>query len=149
MPVSTKPVPVKREQEPVKVNRQHEHPVAPPLPEFLKKLSSLHSHKQHMTALVEPPKKEPFKLSRVGQMVVTKEELIASRSDLKSCQLAGNNASSHGDILMMHQHYYQHHLGRKFEIKARLFLQIEPYLNEHVFDCCIILSKLFHTSILL
>jgi hypothetical protein len=113
VPITTYSVQVKREEEAIKAYRQQEQPIAPPLPEFLKKLSSLHSHKQHMTSLTEPKRE----LQRVCQIAVTKEQLVASRSDLKSCQFMVNNASSHGDILMQHHHYYQHHLGRNYEMR--------------------------------
>jgi len=114
IPVSKNPVPMKREQDIIKANRQQGHPVAPPLPEFLKKLSSLHSHKHHMIALVEP-KKEQSKQLRVSQKSFTRQDSVASRSELKTNQ----NSNNHGDSLMMHHHFYQHQLGKNLGLKSR------------------------------
>ena len=62
-----------------------EHPVPPPLPEFLKRLNT------------EPA---PLKQLRLDKTDSPKQ----SMSSLTS-------SATHSDILMMHQHYYQQHLG--------------------------------------
>ena len=79
-------------------------PIAPPLPEFLKK-TSLNSYKNNITSLfknIERKVETNFKQETNDTLNEVKKNFISPDDD--------NNKGE--DVLFMHKQYFQHHLGK-------------------------------------
>lgn len=89
-------------------------PIAPPLPDFLKK-SSLNELKNN----IKPSLKNNDRQLEIN----IGQEMNDTFGETKNCFISPNSNKSHGDILSLHKHYYKHHLGRKTDRRSILLLK--------------------------